>query len=123
MAKKQKSRIYWRNGKAYGDFRTYADVGGKREALKQEGMSVPTTDSDTALAVYLRRIRELETKRKDKGLFGVTVEERGLAEYAGHHLEEKARSGRVTEGHLAISEHYLRRAVKFFGGGPPAYGH
>ena len=68
MVKKQKSRIYWRHGKAYGDFRKYADVGGKREALKQEGMSVPTTDSDTALAVYLRRIRELETKRKDKGL-------------------------------------------------------
>jgi len=122
MTKEPKSRIYWRHGKAYGDFRKYADVGGKREALKQEGMSVPTTDSDTALAVYLRRIRELETKRKDKGLFGVTVEERGLAEYAGHHLEEKARSGRVTEGHLAISEHYLRRAVKFFGGGRPLTG-
>lgn len=86
MAEQPKSRIYWRNGKAYGDFRKYADVGGKREALKQEGMSVPTTDSDTALAVYLRRVRELKMKRKDKGLFGVTVEERDLAEYAGHHL-------------------------------------
>jgi hypothetical protein len=122
MAEQPKSRIYWRNGKAYGDFRKYADVGGKREALKQEGMSVPTTDSDTALAVYLRRVRELKMKREDRGLFGVTVEERGLAEYAAHHLEEKARSGRVTEDHLAISEHYLRRAVEFFRGGRPLSG-
>ena len=122
MAEKPKIRIYWRNGKAYGDFRKYADVGGKREALKQEGMSVPTTDSDTALAVYLRRVRELKMRRKDKGLFGETVEERGLAEYAAHHLEEKARSGRVTEDHLAISEHYLRRAVEFFRGGRPLSG-
>ena len=48
MADQSKSRIYWRNRKAYGDFRDFADVGGKREALKPVGMRVPTTDPDVA---------------------------------------------------------------------------
>ena len=46
MAKK--NRIYWREQgggrKAYGDFRDFADVGGKREALKPEGSKAPTSD-------------------------------------------------------------------------------
>ena len=115
MPNEPKSRIYWRNEKAYGDFRDFADVGGKREALKPSGMRVPTTDPDVAAKLSSDRVTELEAMRRDKGLFGETVEERGLAEYAAHHLQEKARSGRVTEGHLAVSENYLRRAVEFFG--------
>ena len=115
MTKEPKSRIYWRNGKAYGDFRKYADVGGKREALKQEGMSVPTTDSDTALDVYLRRVRELKMRRKDQGLFGVVVEDRGLAAYASYHLSTKAREGEVTRRWLVELERHLRAAIEFFG--------
>ena len=116
MAEKPRSRIYWRSGKAYGDFRDFADVGGRREALKPAGMRVPTTDPDVAAKLSTDRVADLETMRRNQGLFGQTIVERGLAEYAAHHLEEKARSGSVTEGHLAISEHYLRRAVEFFRG-------
>ena len=117
MAEEAKSRIYWRNGKAYGDFRDFADVGGRREALKTAGMRVPTTDPDVAAKLSTDRVADLETMRRNQGLFGQKIVERGLAEYAGHHLTEKARSGKVTEGHMAISEHYLRRAVEFFRGG------
>ena len=122
MAEQPKSRIYWRNGKAYGDFRDFADVGGRREALKPAGMRVPTTDPDVAAKLSTDRVADLETMRRNQGLFGQTIVERGLAEYAAHHLEEKARSGRVTEDHLAISEHYLGRAVEFFRGGRPLSG-
>ena len=49
MAKKAKkkrvgSHIFWRNGRAYGDFRDYADVGGGREALAIPDSTWGTTD-------------------------------------------------------------------------------
>ncbi len=42
MAKKAKKRrvgshIFWRNRRAYGDFRDYSDAGGVREALAIPG--------------------------------------------------------------------------------------
>ena len=56
MAEKPRSRIYWRSGKAYGDFRDFADVGGRREALKPAGMRVPTTDPDVAAKLSTDRV-------------------------------------------------------------------
>jgi integrase len=38
-----------------------------------------------------------------------------LGAYASEHLVKKAKSGRVTEGHLAGSEHALESAISFFG--------
>jgi hypothetical protein len=42
MAKRSKRsndgpHIFWRNGRAYADLRTYADIGGGREALATHG--------------------------------------------------------------------------------------
>ncbi len=53
MARKAKkthvgSHIFWRNGRAYGDFRDYKDVGGGREALAIPGSTWGTTDEVTA---------------------------------------------------------------------------
>ncbi len=118
MAKK-KSRIYWRDQgggkKAYADFRDFADVGGKREALKPEGSRVPTADADVAAELVAQRVRELELKRRSKGLLGVAIEERGLAAFAAYHLETKAREGEVTRRWLVEMERHLRAAVDHFG--------
>lgn len=46
MPRKRKSRIYWRNGRAWADLRDHNDVGGKREALKPERENRATTDPD-----------------------------------------------------------------------------
>ena len=59
-----KSRIYkrTRNGvtRYYGDFRDYADVGGRREALIAGGTSAATTDPALAETLMLRRLRAVE---------------------------------------------------------------
>ncbi len=52
---KARSRIYWRNQgserSAYGDFRDFADVGGKREALIPRGAKTATGDPVIAEAL------------------------------------------------------------------------
>lgn len=117
MAKKSKTRIYWRGGRAYGDFRDFADVGGGQERLVVPGARMATTDPDVAAALMVTRLKELEAKRtkRDRG----EAEERRvqLAEYAAEHLEEKARAGKVTEGWLSLSEDRLQAAVDHFGAG------
>ena len=59
-----KSRIYkrTRNGvtRYYGDFRDYADVGGRREALIAGGTSAATTNPALAETLMLRRLRAVE---------------------------------------------------------------
>ena len=115
MTKKGKTRIYWRGDKAYGDFRDFADVGGRREALKPEGLRFPTTDPDMATELVTQRVRELELKRRNKVLLGVDIEERGLAAFAAYHLETKAREGEVTQRWLVEMERHLRAAVEYFG--------
>jgi hypothetical protein len=90
-------------------------VGGRRESLKPEGSGVPTTDPDVAEKLSTQRASEPEMKRKDKGLFGVAVEDRGLATYAFHHLETKARDGEVARRWLVELERHLRAAIEHFG--------
>ena len=116
MPKKSKTRIYWRGGRAYGDFRDFADVGGGQERLVAPGARLATTDPDAAAQLLAARLKELEGKRakQDRG----EVEEvppPGLAEYAAHHLEEKARAGKVTDGWLSLNQDRLQAAVDHFG--------
>ena len=116
--KKRRSRIYWRNRggarRAYADFRDYADVGGRQEALIARGERQATTDADVAAAVAATRLRELDEMRRNRALHGRA---RGttLAAYAADHLVKKAKAGKVTTDWLAMGERFLRQAVAFFG--------
>ncbi len=70
--KRRKSRVYWRRGYAYGDFRDFGDAGGGREALIPPDGTRATTDPDIADALVGARLRELELKRRDRVLMGRT---------------------------------------------------
>jgi integrase len=109
-----RSRLFRRGSRYWADLRTFSDVGGKREPLVAPGEKSATTDRTVAEALLGDRIRELEARRRNRALLG-TVEQVGLAEYASHHLLQKAKSGRVTDDWLKESEAQLRRAVEFFG--------
>jgi len=112
------SRIYWRDRggerRAYADFRDFADVGGGREALVPKDGKAATTDPDVAETLAAERVKALEKDRRNKAILGLE-RTAGLEDFASYHLEQKARSGRVTTGHLADTEHRLRRAVEYFG--------
>ena len=61
MAKKSRRsndgpHIFWRNGRAYADLRTYADIGGGREALATRGSTWGTRDPDIALVLFEARL-------------------------------------------------------------------
>lgn len=117
MGRKRKGpRIIWRNGRAYGDFRAYEDVGGGREALSEPGSTWGTEDEDIAEALFAKRLEELQEKRA--GRVGVQRSRTTtLAKLAAEHLRKKKRAGKVSESHLRNLEHQLRTAVEFFGRG------
>ena len=94
IAKKSSGpRIFWRNGRANADFRTYADVGGSREALAEPGKKWGTSDPDIALMLFEARLGELSEKRK--GNIGVAQRNTTtLAELVSHHLLMKAKAAR-----------------------------
>lgn len=116
---RKKSRIYWRDRggqrRAYGDFRDFADVGGGREPLKPRGAKLATTDLAVAEALISDRLEELQERRRNKNILGVE-RQAGLEAFAVHHLEQKKRSGNVTEAWLDMAALHLAAAVEFFGG-------
>ena len=115
--KKTKSRIYWRDQggtrRAYGDFRDFADVGGGREALTATGEKMATADPQVAEKLAADRITALQKRRRTRGIHG--TDERGLYEFAAHHLAQKAKSGRVTPRWIGEMEQRLETAMRFFG--------
>ena len=119
MAKKSKRsndgpHIFWRNGRAYADLRTYADIGGGREALAEPGKKWGTTDLDIALVLFEARLSELKAKRQ--GRVGVPQEKTTkLSELVRHHLLMKARAGRTSDSHMFDLESRLRAAIDYFG--------
>ena len=120
MARKRTngSRLYTKRGRFYADLR---DLGGKLEALKAPGERTATEDPDVATALLADRIKQLEAEKRGLAILGRGKDAR-LGTYAAHHLEEKAKAGRVTEGTIATAEMHLRRAVEFFGAGKPLGG-
>lgn len=114
MPRKRKSRIYWRTRgdvpRAYGDFR---DLGGGLEPLTPRGERYATTDPDVAADLAAARVKQLEKGQRRRNLHG--TEERGLYEFAAHHLAQKAKSGRVTSRWLVETEQRLRVAMEYFG--------
>ncbi len=114
----KKSRIYWRDRggtrRAYADVRDYADVGGGREALVAPGEKLATTDGTTAQVLVARRLEQLDGLRRGRALHGLAGQAT-LTDFARMHLVSKAKSGKVTEAWLELSEHHLKRAVEHFG--------
>ena len=120
--RKRKSRIYWRNRggarRAYGDFRDYADVGGKLEPLIAASERFATTDPDVAAKLAGERFTELEAARRRRALYG-HAEAATLAAQAADYLVARKRAGKVAEAWLGASEGFLRRATEFFGASRP----
>ena len=122
MSKRSRKRIYWREQggerRAWGDFRDYADVGGKREPLKVSADDArATTDRDLADALAAKRLTELQRKRAGAqgrtvaGLPPVTT----LVTWVREHLVAKAKAGQVTDQWMEGEELRLGRAVEHFG--------
>jgi integrase len=112
--RRRKGRIYWRGGRAWGDFRDYADAGGRLEPLVPEGQKFATKDADVAQLLATTRLKELEQLRRDRGLHG-RRQRATLADFAAHHLVEKKRAGKVTDAWLELAQTFLQRAVDFLG--------
>ena len=69
MARKKKNNgphIYWRNGRAYADFRSYSDAGGDRWALAEPGATWGTTDPEVAEALFAAQLADLQDKRRGR---------------------------------------------------------
>jgi integrase len=117
---KGRSRIYWRNQggnrRAYADFRDFADVGGKREALICTGTKTAALDPLIAEKLVSERLIELQTRRRNKTVLGLEAQAT-LAEFAAHHLVEKQRSGRFTVQWLETVQMHLEAAIQFFSNG------
>jgi len=117
---KGRSRIYWRNQggnrRAYADFRDFADVGGKREALICTGTKTAALDPLIAEKLVSERLIELQTRRRNKTVLGLEAQAT-LAEFAAHHLVEKQRSGRFTVQWLETVQLHLEAAIQFFSNG------
>lgn len=115
MPKRRTSRTFLRGTRYWADFRDYADVGGKVEALKAKGEPFATDDPDVAAKLASDKVEELEGLRRQSSLLGI----RGgaeLASYASEHLVHKREEG-TSKQHLALLEAYLRVAVESFGAG------
>lgn len=120
VPRRRRSRIYTMRGRYYGDFRDFADVGGKREALVPKGATLATTDADVAESIAVARVKELEDRRRSGALLGAPKPKPAtLQGFAAHHLVEKKKMGRVTDLWLADTEMHLRRAIGYFGAKRP----
>src|SRR5687768_315364 len=110
MPRRRRSRVYWRNGRAWGDFRDYADVGGGLQKLVAGSERYATTDPDVAADVASKLVAHFEERRRNRALLGV---ERSatLGRYAEYHLVEKKRSGRFVDSWLRTVETHLTEAV------------
>ncbi|MFN2388034.1 MAG: tyrosine-type recombinase/integrase [Actinomycetota bacterium] len=115
----KRTRVYWRKrggvARAYGDFRDYEDVGGRREPLVPKGELVATSDPVIAEKLATDRVSELQERRRNKVYLGVE-KPAAFAEFAAYHLQQKAASKkRFTRRFLRDTQHQLQEASAFFG--------
>ncbi len=122
MPRKRKSRMYLMRGRYYADFRDFADVDGKREALIPARETTATADPDLAARLMTDRLEELERKREERRqgvkarAFGIDANPGDtLARYAARHLELKARDGEAVPVWLTQAQRHLEAAVAYFG--------
>ena len=109
-------RIYTRRGgRFYADFRDFAAVGGRQEALKPPGSNRATTDPEEASRLAERRMAELEALRVTPA--SQRQLPRTLAAYGEHHVRALRTEDRVTEQWLENIGRHLAAARGFFGDG------
>jgi integrase len=103
----------------YGDFREYADVGGRCESLRPEGARRATTDPAEALACYAARKAYYEARRAGAPELAAPAEPPHLGPALADHLEQKAAAKR-SPGTLARMETAAHRLLDHFGNVPLA---
>src|SRR5688572_7549371 len=106
-----RTRLYWRKqgaaSRAYADFRDYADVGGRREALRPAGAPLATDDEPTAQALLTARLEELKRLRRGRALIGEAPKGATLADLARQHLILKKDSAKQTDRWIACAQVHL----------------
>lgn len=111
---KENVRIRWRNqggkDRAYADLRS---LGGGQPALIPPGEQRATTDPEIAEQL-LHQLLAKYKKRKEKKVRAAIDPGPDLAEFAHHHLEERAGSDDYDIEWLTDSEAYLALAVDYF---------
>lgn len=106
--------IFWRNGRAYADLRSFEDVGGGREALAAPGSTWGTTEPDLADELFDARLFQLEELRR--GRVGAPQQKSiTLAKLVRDHLVKKEKAGKTSDSHLFDLESRLTVAVAHFG--------
>lgn len=98
----------------YLDARCYGRVGGRFEALKEEGTQLATTDHDVAVRLAAKRLEELRQLQAGHHLPGVSVRF-SLAEGIKAHLARQQADGDVSVEWLDQAARHLARAIAFFG--------
>ena len=120
-AQRIEARIYRKKKKKgghvlYGDFRDYAHVGGKQEALKPRGSRWATEDLEVAKAVAEARLRKLQ--ELDALTSAHSPDLRQLGALAPLYLEARAdEEDPSSEQWLSALQLHLERAIEFFGAG------
>jgi integrase len=120
MPRQRKHRIYWKNGRAYADFRDYALWGGRQEALRAPESSGATSDANEALRLCTRRLDELEEAKAAYPTGIPTMEADPLdriAPFVGYHLarlEKRVKRGRMlTPKEICVPKSQLIHATMF----------
>src|SRR5438132_13413081 len=108
--------IYWRGTplRAYGNFRSFEDVGGRQEKLVPEGERLATTDPEVADALYTqRRTYYLERRKAQQAgvVFNVPTAV-PLALAAQAHLKDRKARAEVEDQWLEQTQAHLERAVQ-----------
>ena len=112
--RRQRDRLYYRDGRGwYGDFRDFADAGGKREAMIPGGWQNPTQDRDEASVLVSKRLAELQDRRER----GAGADDPTLRDYARRHLELKRASRGRAESTITRDAYALERFLGYFGAG------
>lgn len=112
--RRQRDRLYYREGRGwYGDFRDFADVGGKREAMIAAGRQNPTEDRDEASGLVTQRLEALKDRRER----GAGAENPTLRDYARRHLKLKRASRGCAESTITRDAYALERFLGYFSDG------
>ncbi len=110
--RRRRDRLYHREGRGwYGDFRDFADVGGKREAMTPPGSQNPTEDRDEASVLAAQRLEELKDRRER----GAGAANPTLRDFGRRHLELKRVSRGRAESTVKRDAYSIQRLLEFFG--------
>jgi len=112
--RRRRDRLYYRDGRGwYADFRDFADVGGKREAMITPHRQGPTQDRDEASVIASQRLAQLQDRRER----GAGAEDPTLRDYARRHLELKRVSRGRAESTITRDAYSIQRFLQYFGEG------